>query len=412
MKKKCRRVRKILAKITGGIIPEEKVPTLMPCDDAGRYKATHISAFSHGNAGDLLLPVVLRELFRQTLGVGKWRSKNVRFPVRSFEISRWNKDDMVVIGGGGLFLCDTGRNNVSGWQWNCSIERMNEIETPFIAFAIGYNRFRGPEDFPPIFTEHVNAFVQKASFVGIRNHGSIEALKGYLHSDELKKKLVFQPCMTTLIAKIYPYFTDYNCKEDFIAFNCAFDRQTMRSKNDDYLKGIAYVAKQLSSKTKIVYFSHMESDKKVLPYFDSEGVKYEVVEMKDVKQMVTEYSRPRLVIGMRGHAQMIPFGCQTPIFSVVSHDKMQWFLDDINHPEWGVDVRDADFTKKLLDKASWLYQNFIEAHEEIKKQQNHLWNITMGNMAQIKSSLVGRKCPPQVYRWIGISNLSIYKLVA
>ena len=42
--------------------------------------------------------------------------------------------------------------------------------------------------------------------------------------------------MTTLIAKIYPYFTDYNCKEDFIAFNCAFDRQAMRSKNDDYLK--------------------------------------------------------------------------------------------------------------------------------------------------------------------------------
>ncbi len=240
---------------------------------------------------------------------------------------------------------------------------------------------------------------RKASFVGLRNHGSINALKGYLHSDELKKKLVFQPCMTTLIAKIYPYFTDYNCKEDFIAINCAFDRQSMRSKNDNYLKSIALVAKQLSSEAKIVYFSHMESDMKMLPYLDSAGVKFELVEMKNVKQMVVEYSRPRLVIGMRGHAQMIPFGCQTPILSIVSHDKMQWFLDDISHPEWGVDVLEKDFTKKLLDKASWLYYHYIETHEEIKRQQNYLWNITMDNMSQIKSSLFENKnTPPPTVR--------------
>lgn len=385
MKNIYRKVRKILAKISGGIIPEEKIPILMPIDNTGSYTATHISAFSHGNAGDLLLPVVLRELFRQTIGVCKWRSKSVRFPVKKFEIDRWNKSDMVVVGGGGLFLCDSYKNDVSGWQWNCSIERLNEIKAPLIAFAIGYNRFRGQEDFAPIFAEHVNAFVRKASFVGLRNHGSINALKGYLHSDELKKKLVFQPCMTTLIAKIYPYFTDYNCKEDFIAINCAFDRQSMRSKNDNYLKSIALVAKQLSSEAKIVYFSHMKSDKKMLPYLDSAGVEYEVVEMKDVKQMVMEYSRPRLVIGMRGHAQMIPFGCQTSILSVVSHDKMQWFLNDINHPEWGVDVQDSDFERQLLDKAYYLYHNYKMAHEEIKIQQQQLWDITMDNMKFIKS---------------------------
>ncbi len=119
MKNIYRKVRRILAKISGGIIPEEKIPILMPIDNIGSYKAPHISAFSHGNAGDLLLPVVLRELFRQTIGVCKWRSKNVRFPVKKFEIDRWNKSDMVVIGGGGLFLCDSYKNDVSGWQWNC-----------------------------------------------------------------------------------------------------------------------------------------------------------------------------------------------------------------------------------------------------------------------------------------------------
>jgi hypothetical protein len=42
---------------------------------------------------------------------------------------------------------------------------------------------------------------------------------------------------------------------------------------------------------------------------------------------------------MRGHAGMIPFGCGTPIISLVSHPKMAYFLADIERPEWGVRPR-------------------------------------------------------------------------
>ena len=101
--------------------------------------------------------------------------------------------------------------------------------------------------------------------------------------------------------------------------------------------------------------------------------------------MLSAYSKPRLVIGMRGHAQMIPFGCNTPILSIVSHDKMQWFLDDIHHPEWGVDVLNPTFEAELLEKAKKLYESTEILIPILKDEQRKLWNITQQNMNYIKS---------------------------
>lgn len=363
-------------------------PSIVKMPVSGHYSSTHISAFSYGNAGDTLLPVVLRDLFSNTVGVKKWKNCNVHTFVDEKLVKSYNQSDLIVIGGGGLFLSDTMPNDVSGWQWNCSIDALTKINKPLVAFAIGYNRFRGQDDFKPIFTDHLNAFVDKAVFVGIRNHGSIEKLKPYLKTDELRNKLVYQPCMTTLIAKIYADYLQFDKKEDFVAFNCAFDRQSLRSSDDSYLKSIAKVALEFSKLTSIKYYSHMPSDEKALPYFDELGIKYELVRLNNVKQIVECYSKPRLVIGMRGHAQMIPFGCLTPIVSIISHDKMQWFLDDIEHPNWGADVLDPDFEEKLLDASIQAYNNYESRIQNLKIAQEKLWKITTDNLDLISNSII------------------------
>lgn len=363
-------------------------PSIVKMPASGHYSSTHISAFSYGNAGDTLLPVVLRDLFSNTVGVKKWKNCNVHTFVDEKLVKSYNQSDLIVIGGGGLFLSDTMPNDVSGWQWNCSIDALTKINKPLVAFAIGYNRFRGQDDFKPIFTDHLNAFVDKAVFVGIRNHGSIEKLKPYLKTDELRNKLVYQPCMTTLIAKIYADYLQFDKKEDFVAFNCAFDRQSLRSSDDSYLKSIAKVALELSKLTSIKYYSHMPSDEKALPYFDELGIKYELVRLNNVKQIVECYSKPRLVIGMRGHAQMIPFGCLTPIVSIISHDKMQWFLDDIGHPNWGADVLDPDFEEKLLDASIQAYNTYESRIQNLKIVQDKLWKITLDNLDLISNTII------------------------
>lgn len=395
---KCRRLRMgDIKQYLLNIYLERKYPTVVKVFRGGDYRAAHICVVSYYNAGDALLPAVLRDLFHQTIGVREWSYMPAHKIVGSKEVKKLNNRDFIVIGGGGLFLKDTNPNNLSGWQWSCDVEHLSKIEKPLIAFAIGYNRFRGQEDFSDVFYEHINMFVKKSVFVGLRNHGSVEAIRTYLYTDELKKKVVFQPCMTTLISKLYPLLTDYKNKENFVVFNCAFDRQDMRSLDESSLISIAKVASKLSKSLKVKYYAHAESDKNILKYFENYGVKYELVDFAgktNVKNIIKEYSKARLVVGMRGHAQMIPFGCHTPILSIVSHDKMQWFLDDVQHPEWGIDIKDKDFEEQLYSKATNMYDSYLDLQREIRTQQERLWEITMVNMNNIKQAVESKGITP------------------
>jgi len=353
----------------------------------GEYSLSHVSAFNYGNAGDVVLPVVLRDVFNKIIGIKKWSGIHVFTIVNKKIVSRINTTNAMVIGGGGLFLKDTNPNDLSGWQWSCSIDQLNKIDVPIIMFAVGYNRFRGQEEFEPIFKQHLNEFVKKAIFIGIRNTGSIRKLCEYIDNEELKSKLTFQPCMTTLISKVYPDLCNWDDKEDFIAVNCAFDREELRVNSEETLLAIARVVKNLSEYTTIKYYSHMETDKKILKYFDKLKIPYRLLEFTTPKQMIKAYAKPRLVIGMRGHAQMIPFGCKTPIVSIVSHDKMAWFLEDIKHKEWGVDVLESDFEEKLLISALRSFNNYKSCISDISIQQDKLWKITCNNLKSINNSI-------------------------
>lgn len=363
------------------------VPCIVKYRSKGSKKGTHVCAFRHGNAGDALLPVVLRDLFNEKIGVSRWKIRNVVKNVTKKDVKCYNKQDFIVVGGGGLFLKDTNPNDVSGWQWPCSIDRLNGINVPLIIFAVGYNRFRDQDDFSDVFTENLNALVEKASFVGLRNHGSIDNVKRYLKNDYLKQKIVFQPCMTTMISKIYPDLVDYEHKENKIALNCAFDRQKLRGITEEKLVDIASVVKLLSEKARIVVYGHVNSDMAILPYLDRQNVVYEKKLFESPLDMIKEYSSVKLVIGMRGHAQMIPFGCQTPILSIVTHDKMQWFLNDIGRPEWGCDILHPNFKENLLKKAFDIFDNYSLYHEQVIVSQDYLWNITTENLAKITKLL-------------------------
>lgn len=46
--------------------------------------------------------------------------------------------------------------------------------------AVGYNRFRSQDDFEPYFKDNINKIAEKSIFIGLRNNGSIKALKNYV----------------------------------------------------------------------------------------------------------------------------------------------------------------------------------------------------------------------------------------
>lgn len=344
---------------------------------------THVSAFTYGNAGDTLLPIALRDLWHQGKEAIAWQSQPVYPEVTQELVNKFNQTSGIIIGGGGLFLKDTNANEISGWQWPCSVEMLHKIKVPVVLFAVGYNRFRGQEDFAPVFTENLRAFAQQAEYIGLRNYGSIRAIQQYV-PDNLHYKLRYQPCMTTFLAKLYPSLCNYQQKEDFVAFNAAFDRSHLRFGDNigKILDAMARTAKAISAHYPIKFYSHMPSDEAFLPFLQSHGVPHEIVRLNSVHpgEIVKAYARPRLVIGMRGHAQMIPFGCNTPLVSVVSHNKMQWFLDDIQQPAWGADVLSATFEQDLLNRSWQALSNFDSEMKYIARKQEELHKISLQNV--------------------------------
>ena len=123
------------------------------------------------------------------------------------------------------------------------------------------------------------------------------------------------------------------------------------------------------------------------------GIKCEVVKMNKLHLSMPEYvklySEPDLVIGMRGHAQMIPFGCGTPIISLVSHDKLQWFLDDIGHQEYGIEIHDPKLGAKLYKKATDILNNSNKFASELDVAKNKLFDITKAELLNILQQIQG-----------------------
>ena len=352
----------------------------------------HIAMYTNGNAGDTLLPCTVRDVFDEDLS-HHWEGIHVHRPVNKKLLAEINQLDGVLIGGGGLFLRDTNPNNFSGWQWSCSVDALSKIEVPLALFAVGYNRFRGQADFKPIFREHLALLASKSVYIGLRNSGSIRELKSYLPK-ELHQKLRFQPCPTTLCSYLYPQLCnrkEEDCKKPLIALNCAFDRIDLRLKNrtDAILSAFASAIKELSASYSIAYYAHAKSDLQMLPFLDKAGVSYRLEKLYYVhpREVIKAYARPRLVLGMRGHAQMIPFGCRTPILSLISHDKMKWFLEDIQRLEWGVEMQEADFKTQLIDRAERLMNQQDEIRDDICSIQKRWLEITRSNVTDFSGRI-------------------------
>lgn len=362
----------------------QEVPTIGTGDIAPLAKRIgHVAMYTDGNAGDTLLPRTVRDAVDGET-TNHWKGIHAHRVVNKRLQTEINNLDGLLIGGGGLFLRDTNPNNLSGWQWSCSEDALKRIDVPIALFAVGYNRFRNQPDFKPVFRRHLEMLAKKSVYIGLRNSGSIRAIKSYL-PPELHSKVRYQPCPTTLCNFLYPELCTTNREQDkpLVALNCAFDRINLRlgKRTDTILFELAQVARTLSETCRIAYYAHAKGDHQILPYLEKAGVPFELENLFYIhpREVIRAYSRPSLVLGMRGHAQMIPFGCGTPILSLVSHDKIQWFLDDIKRPHWGIEMTATDFKTQLLDAATAMLGNNEQIRNEISDIQVDLLETTHTN---------------------------------
>ncbi|APH39862.1 hypothetical protein BHR79_03035 [Methanohalophilus halophilus] len=350
---------------------------------------SHVSVYSLGNIGDTILSKCVRSIFNECNNSLSWNLIPVKKTVNSNSIMQINESEMLVIGGGGLFLPDTNKNNISGWQWACGKDSLNQIKIPIVFFAVGYNYFKGqhPES---LFVENLKEFVKKSSFFGVRNSGSRKKIIE-LVGTQFEEKIVFQPCPTTLISKLYSLPEKKRTKN--IAFNVAFDRYDKRFGKNIYLilSQIASAAKRLDDLGYNIYLvNHIKKDATFSLSLDNASVPYVNVDLSGEfpDKAIEFYKQMDVVIGMRGHAQMIPFGLNCGIITLGSHDKMKWFLEDIDSLDFYIDITEEPeyLSDAIFNKFMCLYGDnykFNNTIQRIKKKQDDLYNITLSNMHKI-----------------------------
>jgi len=362
-------------------------------------KLVHFGYHIPRNAGDTLLFYEVREVLGKLESkIGWWKIPLDR-NVDSGMVQKFNSSvDGVVIGGGGLFLKDTNSNANSGWQWDIPLEDLRNVKVPLILFAVGYNRFRNQDDFSEGFTEHLKETVSKSIFFGLRNRGSIREIIKYLPA-ELRDKAVYQPCPTTILKFTHPqyYRGGISLKEDKrLALNVAYDRSEMRfgDRLDKVNSQIAAAMELLRNKGwNIDLVVHCPKDAEILPYLRSQGLKPRVINLHraSVEKILGYYSAIPLTVGMRGHAQMIPFGFGNAIVSLVSHEKLKWFLEDVDMTDYYVELDEDGIDSKIVEKVDLVEQGHDELLDHIANHQDELYKISLSNIKKIQKKLNVRK---------------------
>lgn len=342
------------------------------------------------NAGDAVLFQVIEDLFDYAYGRRSWRRTSLRQEVSQDDLRRLNaRAEAALVGGGGLLMNEEFPFDGSGWQWRITRERLAQLRVPLVVFAIGYNQFRDATEFPAVFDQHLRDTVAKSCFFGVRNNGSVERVRSRLPA-ALHARVVYQPCMTTVLRHFHPSPTlrEPRTFSRRLALNLAFDRIESRYGRDRdaiVARIVSIVDWAVGAGWDVTLVVQAWEDEPAVQAIPKHAGRVRVLRLSlaTPEKVIRFYAMMPVTIGMRGHAQMIPFGCGNAIFSLVSHDKMRFFLEDIERPEWGADVRDRDLGDKAIAFLSALDGSWGEVTSHVAAQQARLWSITCANLRAI-----------------------------
>lgn len=352
----------------------------LPAGSALSHVAFYVS--DRGNFGDVALPPAVREAVTSVRPSGGWLSVHAHQLFDQERLELVNRTDGLVIGGGGLFLPDTAPNGNSGWQWNVPREKLEAIDVPIGVIGVGFNLFEGQSFIGDLFRENLIALVDRAVLVGLRNRGSVEQVRRLL-PEPLKDKVSFLPCPTTVLKHIHvseplgerPGAAD---SSGSVLINVAFDRSSRRFGDayGTFLGRMAdYVQQLRAAGAQVRYAAHLPTDEKFVTDLATEhGITLKVDALYDLplEDAYEVYRRASVVVGMRGHATMIPFGLGTPVLSIISHPKLRYFLEDIGRTEWGFDVHREDLAAAMAELTLEIVSKEHDYREDVARLQLEL----------------------------------------
>ena len=317
-----------------------------------------------GNTGDDVLYSATIKKFESFGEKIEWTF----FPVRHYAppavIDKANESDLVLIGGGGLINSDTIKNNdVSGWQWRCPIENLKKLKAPLIFYSVGYNMMEGQEPFHHVFNTHIKLTAEKSVFFSLRNHRSKDMLVRHGVSAD---KMIVNHCPSLFL--VPEKELEFPNERPRVGINLGGDRMHLRVQDrEGFFSEMRKLLKGLNKDFQICFINHSWNPLSNCQYFIDtilneldDPIVYDIETIwdyeNDVEYVLNLYRSMDVVLGMRGHAQMIAFGQAVPVVSLISHNKLRWFLEDVDMSDTGLEV----YNNYFADEAEKLARGFIE----------------------------------------------------
>ena len=354
----------------------------------------HTAYWSSQNAGDKVLCEQTAALFSQTFPEMKPVRRQLDAPEALSLHATGTPPSFIVLGGGGIIHSTSGVNGVC--EWNITQDELEALDTPIVCFGIGLNEFRGSDFYQSeAFTTYMRSLVKKSVFVGVRERRSVEILRERV--PEFAGRIAYQPCASLMLRANHPVLqldrSALRAPRQHVVINPAFDRASLRfgHRMDQALVQLEnLVNSQLDQGHRVSIFAHCPED----AYLHSILSRRNEVGIRDLSGLGTtatlrEYNDVDLVIGMRTHAQLIPFAIGIPIISIATHDKLLWALDDLGFPSFGVELFDTEFLAKTASLSAAILADPVNARLMIKSQLNEVFSTTQSNLAWIKTRLQG-----------------------
>ena len=312
--------------------------------------------------------------------------------------------DMLLIGGGGFIMNRHEDNSLSGWQWSIKNEDIKKIKVPIIVYGIGYNKFNYDDrGFKPQMNESLSLTEKYAKLFSVRNNGTKEELISRGINTE---KILVIPDSGMFInpRKINAEFLKSG--RMLIGVNFVSDRPhytypgDFNKTRDEIMNNLINACKFFikNNNALIINIDH-------IPVLDEETNKLFKKELGEENYLVLSEQLPQIyppslvnshflayiykcmdvVIGMRGHSNIISFGMGTPLISMGSHNKNRFFMQDVDEEEYLIDLknykntascdiivekvqkllRDKDYKTRTTKKREELKKKFINYNNEI-----------------------------------------------
>ena len=309
-------------------------------------KALHIYAVNGSrNSGDFFLGPATKHRFKSLVNEDVvWSNFDVRKVVTSKDIKYFNTFDSIVIGGGGLFLPDTNPNNISCWQWACPYELMVGIKSDIYVVGVGWNHFYDQTILMPrgdntevskrshIFKQNIECLLNKSKMFSMRHRGDCEKLRSHV-DERYHEKIKFEFC--PVVEYIREKYKGFKSEGEYHAFELKDDRLHRRYNQKPVYKvyeELLEVIHVLQNKGEQVAIMSHDGSRTFYEFAKNSGLVLPLINnaVADEGKIIGNYSKVKHLYCTAGHSQMMAYALNIPFTSLITHDKLRYFLEDIN----------------------------------------------------------------------------------